>query len=71
VIHAIDKSGGNVSGDFIGALLSRVSQRADQETVSSDTVRLSGYEFCGPVESTAEAMAGTEGTGTDRVNGRS
>jgi hypothetical protein len=50
-----------VSGDFIGALLSRVTQRADQETVSTDAVKLSGYEFRGLVESTAEVMAGDLG----------
>jgi non-ribosomal peptide synthetase component E (peptide arylation enzyme) len=46
-----------VSDDFIGTLLSRVAERADRETVSSDGLRLSGYEFLGLVEYAADVMA--------------
>ena len=45
-----------MSVDFIGTLLSRIARRADRETVSSDGLRLSGYEFLGLVAHAAEAM---------------
>jgi fatty-acyl-CoA synthase len=46
-----------VSEDFIGRLLSRIAERAGRETVSSDRLRLSGYEFLGLIEYAAEAMS--------------
>jgi acyl-coenzyme A synthetase/AMP-(fatty) acid ligase len=46
----------SVSDDFIGTLLSRIAERADREAVSSDGLRLSGYEFLGLVADVAQAM---------------
>jgi fatty-acyl-CoA synthase len=59
----------SVSQDFIGRLLSRIAERADRETVSSDGLRLSGYEFLGLVEYAAEAMSGDLGISAGEVVG--
>jgi hypothetical protein len=59
----------SVSEDFIGKLLSRIAGRADRETVSSDGLRLSGYEFRGLVEYAAEVMRGDLGISAGEVVG--
>jgi acyl-coenzyme A synthetase/AMP-(fatty) acid ligase len=58
-----------VSEDFIGILLSRIAERADRETVSSDRLRLSGHEFLGLIEYAAEAMSGDLGIAAGDVVG--
>jgi fatty-acyl-CoA synthase len=58
-----------VSEDFIGKLLSRIGERADRETVSSDHLKLSGYEFLGLIEYAADAMSNDLGIAAGDVVG--
>jgi hypothetical protein len=58
-----------LSEDFISRLLSRIAERADRETVSSDRLRLSGYEFLGLIEYAAEAMSDDLGIAAGDVVG--